>query len=112
MEEKNSLTLFLTERNINIAATIIGIAIGVYLDWEVMEILIFGIFIWSVLGHIPSRILAIPALIFLSIMPFLLVSGRKDRAEEFAIYAYYFLVITVIMGIYELRRDKLNVSED
>ncbi len=106
MEEKIDLKLILTERNINIAFTIFGMAIGVYLNWEVVEVVIFGIFIWSVLEYIPSRILAVPALIFLAATPFLLVLERKDRAEEFAIYAYYFLAMTVIMGIYELRREK------
>lgn len=106
MEEKIDLKLFLTERNINIGVTIIGIALGVYLNWEVVEVVIFGIFIWSILEYIPSRILAIPALVFLSATPFLLILERKDRAEEFAIYAYYFLAMAVIMGIYELRREK------
>lgn len=106
MEEKIDLKLFITERNINIAVTIIGMALGVYLNWNVIEIMIFGIFIWSILEYIPSRILAIPALIFLSVTPFLLVLERKDRAEEFAIYAYYFLIMATIMGIYELKRER------
>ncbi|OGI17709.1 MAG: hypothetical protein A3J63_02865 [Candidatus Moranbacteria bacterium RIFCSPHIGHO2_02_FULL_40_12b] len=30
---------------------------------------------------------------------------KNEKAEEFAIYAYYFLAMAVFMGIYEIRKD-------
>lgn len=102
MEEKFELKPHLTRRNLHIAITFAALALGIFLDWNIVEVLIFGVFIWSILEYIPSRLLAIPALFFLSATPFLLILERKERAEEFAIYAYYFLVMTVIMGVREV----------
>ena len=99
-----------SRRNIDIGITVFAIILGIYLGWGNMEILIFGIFIWSILKPISSRYMAIPALFFLSITPFLLILERKEKAEEFAIYAYYFLVLAVIMGIYEIQKDKKELK--
>ena len=110
MMKKENNSLFppntFSKRNIDIGITVIAIVLGIYLGWGNMEILIFGIFIWSILRSISSQHMAIPALFFLSITPFLLILERKEKAEEFAIYAYYFLVLAVIMGIYEIRKDE------
>lgn len=84
----------------------VGIALGVFLDWNIVEIAIFAVFLWSILGPIPSRYLAWPALFFLSFTPILLVAGREERAEEFAVYAYYFLAMAVIRGIIEIRHEE------
>lgn len=106
MEEKFELKPYLTRRNLHIAIVFVALALGIYLDWSIAEVFIFGVFIWSILEYIPSRFLAIPALFFLSATPFLLILERKDRAEEFAIYAYYFLVMAVIMGVREVRNEE------
>ena len=53
-----------------------------------------------------NRIIAGFALLFLASCPFLLIYKREDLAETMAIYAYYFLVMTVVLQIAELKRDK------
>lgn len=53
-----------------------------------------------------SRIIAVLALISLVICPFLLIADKETVAEKIAIYAYYFLVMTVILQIMELVREK------
>jgi hypothetical protein len=83
----------------------VGILLGILLDWTIIEVAIFAIFLWSLLGPIQSRFLAVPALFFLTVTPILLILGRETRAEEFAVYAYYFLAMTVIRGIIEIRQD-------
>jgi len=85
---------------------IAGMLLGIFLDWTMIEVAIFAIFIWSVLGPIQSRFLAVPALFFLALTPILLALGREARAEEFTVYAYYFLVMAVIRGIIEVREDE------
>jgi hypothetical protein len=82
-----------------------GVILGVLLRWTVIEIAIFSVFIWSVIGPVQSRFLAIPSLFFLSFTPILLLLEREAQAEEFAVYAYYFLVMAVIRGIVEARED-------
>ncbi len=87
-----------------------AIFLGLYFNWGNMEIIIFAIFISSILCPISSRLVAIPALFFLGLVPLLLALERAERAEEFAVYAYYFLVMAVIAGIYEVRSEKADES--
>lgn len=52
-----------------------------------------------------SRAAAIMALSALSVCPFLIVWDKQAYAEIAAIWAYYFLVVTVIVQIIEVRRE-------
>lgn len=106
VEEAKTLKKYLTRRNIDIAIVVLAILFGVYLGWKEIDTLIFAIFIWIILRPIQSRLLAFPALFFLSLTPFLLILKHEEQAEQFAIYAYYFLVMAVMMGIYEVRGGK------
>jgi hypothetical protein len=123
---KEIIKKILIKRNIDIVITAIAILMGAYFGWTIPQMLIFGIFVWAILNPISSRIPAIVALAFLSFTPFLLafqdskvvmaitslflpIKGTKLNgsalAEETAIYAYYFLILTVIMAIYEIRKE-------
>lgn len=107
-EEKEMFDVkdFVRRRKVDVGFLLVGIILGVLFGWNIVEIFIFAIFIWSILGPIPSRWLAGPALFFLSIVPILLALKREDQAEEYAIYAYYFLVMAVIRGIIEVRKEE------
>lgn len=100
------LLQFMRNRKKDVLFVVIGILLSVLLEWDIVEIAIFVVFIWSIIGPIPSRYLVWPALFFLSFTPVLLTLGRKEQAEEYAIYAYYFLVMAVIRGIIEVRRGE------
>lgn len=102
-EKQFDMKKFITRRKVDVGLVLVGIIFGTLLDWDVIEIALFAVFIWSVIGPIASRYLALPALFFLAFTPVLLVLGREARAEEFSVYAYYFLVMAVIRGIIEVR---------
>lgn len=104
-EKKFDLKEFVMRRKVDVGFLFAGIVFGTLLNWDVIEIIFFAVFIWSIVGPIASRYLALPALFFLAFTPILLVLDREARAEEFAIYAYYFLVMAVIRGLIELRGD-------
>lgn len=71
------------------------------LDWLVLfYALVSFIFI------LDSRWAAGAALVFLASCPLLLIFKNDILAEGAAIYAYYFLVITVLTQIRELRRER------
>jgi hypothetical protein len=83
-----------------------------YLQWQFDSSLFFvfllAIFIWN----LDSRISIALALICLIIVPFLLaldekliVSELKDWAEQFAVWAYYFLVIGVFKQVFDFRKE-------
>ena len=59
----------------------------------------------SILFIVESRIAAAIALFFLASCPILLIYKKEGVAETMAIYAYYFLVITVVTQIREYMRE-------
>jgi hypothetical protein len=93
----------------DVTVLLIGVLFGAYFDWDLVEISVFLIFLWSLIGPLSSRILAAPALFFLSATPLLLALGKEDQAEQFAVYAYYFLVMAVIRAVAELHLEKEKV---
>ncbi len=60
----------------------------------------------SVLFVIESRVSAFFALIYLALCPVLLIMKKDAVAENMAVQAYYFLVITVITQIRENRKEE------
>ena len=60
----------------------------------------------SILFVIESRIAAGIALLFLTSCPILLIFKKEAMAETIAIYAYYFLVITIITQIRECWQEE------
>lgn len=93
-------------RKVDAFIFIAGICVGAFFEWDLVETFVFLVFLWSLLGGLSSRILAIPALAFLSATPILLIFNREDQAEQYAVYAYYFLVMAVIRAVFELREDE------
>lgn len=100
------LDQYILSRKTDFLFVLAGVVLGVFFEWNIVEIAIFGVFIWSILGPIPSRYLAWPVLFFLAFTPVLLLANRETQAEEFAVYAYYFLVMAVIRGVIEVRQEE------
>jgi len=94
------------QRKVDVLIVVAGVLFGAFFEWDLVEIFIFAIFLWSIVGPLSSRVLAVPALFFLSVTPLLLALGRDDQAEIFAVYAYYFLVMAVVRAIVEMRADE------
>ena len=105
--EMRKMTL---KKVINIAIFLVALGMGIYFKWGVMNTLIFLIFIGIILRPVSSRILAFPALFFLILTPFCLILKNDVLAENLAIYAYYFLIMATIMGIYEVRQEDKEKS--
>ena len=75
--------------------------------WQVNVESIFFIFIFFsfLLYGWDSRITAFGALVSLASCPVLLIFQNQSLAEDMAVYAYYFLVITVVLQIIEYRNQ-------
>jgi hypothetical protein len=97
---------------LNICIFLIALGMGIYFQWGIMGTLIFIIFIGIILRPVSSRIMAVPALFFLVLTPIALILKKDLVAENFAIYAYYFLILATIMGIYEVRQEKDEKSAE
>jgi hypothetical protein len=104
--------ILFSKKFLNITILILALAMGVYFKWTPAQIITFLIFIGIILRPVSSRIMAVPALLLLIFTPFFLIFKQEAWAESVAIYAYYFLIMAVIMGIYEVRKeDRLCHSE-
>jgi len=91
---------------------VVGVVfMGLFLHWKIAEIVIFTFFIWIILNPIPSSYPAAGAIFFLILTPIFLISGNAIIADQIAIYAYYFLIMAVIMGIYELKKEKEEMNQ-
>jgi hypothetical protein len=89
----------------------LSLFMGIYLKWNLFEVAIFLVFIYIILHPVESRLLAMPALFFLILTPFFLIFKQEMIAEKLAIYCYYFLIMTVMMGLYEVRQEDREKEE-
>lgn len=71
---------------------------------SVAEVFILAYFGISMIWELSSRISAFAALILIASEPFLLYFKNDALAETLAVYAFYFLVITVIQEMISLRK--------
>ncbi|MFZ2832204.1 MAG: hypothetical protein WAZ40_03565 [Minisyncoccia bacterium] len=67
--------------------------------------LLWALFLSFALYQWENRIIGVLALATLVSCPFLLSFKQDALAEQMAVYAYYFLVMTVVLQIMELRRE-------
>jgi hypothetical protein len=108
---KEKIKALLTRRNGDKLFLGLSVVAGVYLKLGPIEVLILAFFIWIILNPVSSKYPAMAMVGFLMATPLLLIFKQGVMAEQTAIYAYYFLVMTVIMGIYEIREDKQEIAD-
>lgn len=96
---------YLTKKNLDYAILILILVTGIYLKWEIEDILFAIFLVWHFLHPFTSQTLAKVALFFLSLTPIFLIIKRDASAEQFAVYAYYLLILTVIMAIVEKKKE-------
>ncbi len=85
-----------------------GAVLAVALLWLLMPSIytfFITIFLFWAAFHFDSRIIAGVALLFLAFIPFLLAFGRQVLAEQFAVYVFLLLAITVALQVFELTRS-------
>ncbi|MFC1644676.1 hypothetical protein ACFL08_01460 [Patescibacteria group bacterium] len=110
VKEKDKIVEFLKKNKVDLTFLSGAILVGIFLGWNNMEVLIFTVFVGIILRPVSSRYLAIPALFFLVLAVFMMILGNVKRADEFAIYVYYFLIMAVVMGVYEIRMEEKRVK--
>jgi len=96
----------LTKRHFDYVIIAFAAIFGFYFNWRTQNVLMFSFVIWAILNPISSRFFARVALCFLIFVPLLLVVHRSDQAEQLAIFAYYFLILTAITTIFEFKKKQ------
>lgn len=77
-----------------------------FFEYNVISEIIFWYTLFCILFLVDSRLSFFIAFIFLSFTPMYLIIWNTAKAEILSIYAYYFLVIWVILSIVESIFDK------
>lgn len=90
--------------NLSIVWIIVVFFIMTSYDLTIVETLILSYFGMAIIWKWTSRISAFLALMLLVSEPFLLALKKDAMAETLAVYAFYFLVITVVQKIISLKR--------
>ena len=104
--KRNKFEKYFTKKYLDYFLLALALLIGIYLDLGIKEIAagLFALFL--LLNPIKSELAAKAALFFLALTPIALIFGRDAKAEKLAIVAYGFLVLTVILAIWELKANK------
>jgi len=87
---------------------VIFFSVGWYVD--IYSALLWDAFFAWFLYRWETRVLGVFALLYLLSCPILLELGRKDWAEQMAVYAFFFFVMTITLKIVELWRDSKQTS--
>lgn len=78
---------------------------------NIYNFLTLSILVLSIIFSLDSRISFLIALCLLLLIPLFLILEKKDLAETYSIYAYYFLVIWVVVSLYESIYNKKKKQE-
>lgn len=88
------------------------IVAGLFFWWSGLSAgLLWFLFLMFLFYEWDNRIIGVLALIFLASCPFLLQFKQDALAEQMAVYAYFFLVMTVILQIVEYKRHPESYKE-
>ncbi len=91
-------------RKLQTVLLIIALILMIIWKQDAEAIILWMLFLSFLLYEWENRIIAGLALFSLASCPFLLIYKKEDLAEIMAIYAYYFLVMAVVLQIVELKR--------
>lgn len=90
-----------SQTNINYFLIIISIILGIYLNWEIINVLVFAFVIWLILYPLPSQVLAKVALALIILLPIMLIIKRGAAIDKYAVLVYAFLILAAISQFYE-----------
>jgi len=108
----NIIKRYILKKKVDFSFLVVVAVMGIYFQWDFLDILALGLFIWIILNPVKSRYLAYGALGLLSLIPVFLVFNQEKLAEHIAIYAYYFLIFMVMMAVYELKNEPKEIEKE
>lgn len=90
----------------------IGVALLSLWGFKIETIIFSALFALFAYYSWDNRVTATGALVCLAICPVLLILKQDAYAEVVAIYAYYFLIVTVLLQLIEYKRHPENFEEN
>lgn len=84
----------------------LSVGMGVYFQWEMGNLIFFLILLHFIIHPISSRFPAGAAVALLVLTALLLVFKKLDLAETSAIWAYYSMILIVVMAMGEINKEE------
>lgn len=106
VQEQGKIKRVHYSENLKRAIVVAIVGFSLYKGMSIPNVLVLGYALCAVLFIGDVRISGGLALLFLSLIPFLLVLHKDTLAENIAVYVYYFLVLTVFGQIKEYARER------
>jgi len=95
---------------LKVGIIILVLTYALHRGMSVIDFFVLAYALVSILFIVDSRIAGVIALTCLASCPFFLIFKKETIAETMAIYAYYFLVITVLTQMREYIKEKEGVK--
>ena len=92
---------YFSKKYIDYALIACSVALGFYLNQDVIYVAIFAFLIWQILAPLSSRVLIVLSLISLVMVPVTLVLRAEIISEKFAIVTFGLLIFSTIMIVAE-----------
>lgn len=111
---KNAFCRVLTDTKTKWKRGILSLFIaGLFFWWAgVSAGLLWLLFLLFLVYEWENRVIGVLALLALASCPFLLSFNQNALAEQMAVYAYFFLVMTVVLQIIEYKRRPEEFKEE
>ncbi len=74
----------------------IAVVMGLVFSWDITQIIVYCVFILTLLLRVPVRKVAVGAAAMFCASAFLLLISRDAQAEDYAVYTYYTLLALVL----------------
>lgn len=99
--ENLGIKKYLKRRYFDYSLIAISIILGLYLDWEIINVIIFAFVIWQILFPLSRTTLASISLLLIVFLPVLFFFEKDDAAEKLAMLIFYILCLSMFMAIAE-----------
>ena len=95
--------------NVVFLLTIMALLLGVYLDWSFGNVVIFCVIIYLILCPVSNQIMIGGIALLLFIVTLLLILGKTELADEFAVISYYYLCLYLLSIILQLSDRNIRI---
>lgn len=105
--KENKLEEYFTKKYFDYFLLGVALVLSLYLDWSIMRIIGGLLVLYIFLNPLKSEIYGKATLFFLTLVPITLMMDRDGKAEKLAVAAYGMMVLTVVMSIWETKKEKI-----
>lgn len=101
---------YLNRRYLDYFLLAFSLFLGLYLDWDITNILIFVFVIWQILYPLSRLTLSKISLVLIALLPVLFFLKEEDLTEKLAILVFCLLSLTFAMTISERLKTRKGES--